>query len=38
MVTKQSNPKILLLQASIEHQRVPNKFASLEPLVLQVSL
>ncbi|XP_063957816.1 1-phosphatidylinositol 3-phosphate 5-kinase-like isoform X2 [Lytechinus pictus] len=35
MSQKQSNPRILLLQAAIEHQRVQNKLASLEPLVLQ---
>ena len=30
------NPKILLLRASIEYQRVENKFSELEPQILQV--
>ncbi|XP_022098381.1 1-phosphatidylinositol 3-phosphate 5-kinase-like isoform X2 [Acanthaster planci] len=30
-----SNPRILLLQSAIEHQRVENKFSSIEPIVLQ---
>ena len=33
-----SNPRILLLQSAIEHQRVENKFSSIDPIVLQVSL
>ncbi len=32
------NPKILLLGASIEYQRVENKFSSLEPQILQVGI
>ena len=31
-----NNPNILLLSASIEYQRVENKFSSLEPQILQV--
>ncbi len=31
-----TNPKILLLRASIEYQRIENKFSSLEPQILQV--
>ena len=30
------NPRILLLRAPIEYQRVENKFSSLEPQILQV--
>ncbi|XP_071791852.1 1-phosphatidylinositol 3-phosphate 5-kinase-like [Asterias amurensis] len=30
-----SNPRILLLQSAIEHQRVENKFSSIDPIVLQ---
>ncbi|XP_038047871.1 1-phosphatidylinositol 3-phosphate 5-kinase-like [Patiria miniata] len=30
-----SNPRILLLQTAIEHQRVENKFSSIDPIVLQ---
>lgn len=37
MRTKISNPLILLLQGTIEFQRVEQKFSSLEPQILQVS-
>ncbi len=36
MARNLSNPKVLLLQAAVEHQRVENKFSSLEPIILQV--
>ncbi|KAJ8019885.1 1-phosphatidylinositol 3-phosphate 5-kinase [Holothuria leucospilota] len=35
MHTDLTRPKILLLEAPVEHQRVENKFVSLEPVVLQ---
>lgn len=33
-----TNPRVLLLRAPIEYQRVENKFSSLEPQILQVKL
>jgi len=38
MVQKITDPKVLLLQGSIEYQRVENKFSYLGPQILQVSL
>ncbi|XP_072033256.1 1-phosphatidylinositol 3-phosphate 5-kinase-like [Amphiura filiformis] len=35
MTRNLSNPKVLLLQAAVEHQRVENKFSSLDPIILQ---
>jgi 1-phosphatidylinositol-3-phosphate 5-kinase len=33
-----TSPRILLLKAAIEYQRIENKFSSLEPQILQVYL